>query len=344
MRISSAHAPAGASIGRWFALAVTVAVLGVSIAASAAGATTLSSAISSEPCPFIACEDIEGTYIYQFAWNGIPSAKCEVVVSVVEANRQPYYFFEGTARTSRFADIFWKFRAHGVALVDALTGRAKEIHVSEAENAILEESVTVFNHESAEAYYVRWKRGRSKNKTISLEGGIIDLPNLGLTIGCQPLDVGDSGSLKVLIGEDPYTFDYRVTGRERVRAARNEFDSLRIVPTFRKIEVEQKNKPRKVREMTVWLRGSEPHIPLRMKSRTFIGYVTGRLIEFRPASGSGEEESVDASSLTRDRSRVYEFSRSRVPDRSRVCASMGGHRMPEEHRRDKRLAGATFIE
>jgi len=344
MRRPHAHPSVLVSVGRGAACVVIMALLGASSVASSANGASPSFTDPTEPCLPTICESLEGKYVYQFAWNGIPSAKCEVVVSLVGTNERPYYCFEGTARTSKLADIFWRFRARAVALVDALSGRAKEIHVTESENAILEESVTVFNHESLEAHYIRWKRGRTKDKTISLEDGIVDLPNLGLTIGCRPLEVGDAGSLKVLIGEDPYSFDYRVTARERVRTARKEFEAFRVIPTFRKIEAEKENKLPKVKEMTVWLSGSEPHIPLMMRSKTFIGYVTGKLVQMQTASELDGEEPARVSSVT---SHVSDFNTcfpAPLAAPFRVCPMIDGHRISERISRTGDNARVTVSE
>jgi hypothetical protein len=237
----------------------------------------------------------QGTFLYKFAWNGIPSAESEVVVSVEDEESRPHYRFRGTARTSKFVDIFWRFRAHAVAVVDALTGRARKIDVDEQQNRKLKKTETVFDYESSEAHYTRWKKGKAKQKTICLDGNTIDPVCLGLIICQQPLKVGDSAAFTVLVGDDPYALEYSVTARDRISAADREFDALRIEPRFHKIEDEKKNKAPKVRQMTLWLSESEPRIPLRMRTKTFIGHVTGELVQTLPGEPELPNDSASAS-------------------------------------------------
>ncbi|MBI5118640.1 DUF3108 domain-containing protein [Candidatus Poribacteria bacterium] len=219
----------------------------------------------------------EGKYLYEFTWNGVPSATGEVTISAENEGGQPFYYISGTARTSAFADLFWRFRANALAVVDASSGRAKSIHVFDQENARIKETETVFNYEAAEAYYQRWKKGKVRQKTLSLEHDTIDPAALGLILSRQPLKVGDCNAMTVLVGDDSYALEYRVTAHERVFAGESEFNALRVEPTFHIIE-EKRNKPPKVRQMTVWLSESEPRIPLKMRSKTFIGHVTCELV------------------------------------------------------------------
>ena len=227
----------------------------------------------------------EGAYLFKFKWNGIPSAEGNLVVSTETEDGIPSYLFEGSARTSKFADMFWKFRATVVAVIEAVNGRAKKIITTEQERSKHKKTETILDYEAEEARYVRWKKGEKKEKTISLEGGVLDLVSLGVMLAHRPLEVGNSDSFTVLFKDDQYSLEYEVISRERVSAAGKEYDALRVEPKFKKIS--EKKKQPKVRQMTVWLTESEPHIPLRMRSKTFIGHVTGELLKITP--GEPEE-------------------------------------------------------
>lgn len=222
----------------------------------------------------------EGTYFFRFTWNGIPAAEGNLVVSTQMEEGIPTYLFEGTARTSKFADIFWKFRATVVAVVEAVSGRAKKINTIEQERSKHKETETILDYKAGQAQYVRWKKGAKKEKLISLEGGVLDLASLGVMLARRPLHVGDSDSFTVLFKDDQYSLEYQVLSRERVSAAGMSYDALRVEPKFQKITDEEK--VQKIREMTVWLTETEPHLPLRMRSRTFIGHVTGELQKITP--------------------------------------------------------------
>ncbi len=280
-----------ALVGSAFAAAMVILTAGTGPAAGASPAV----APALQPDSPYRPEIPQGTYLYKFAWNGIPSAESKVVVSLEDEGNRPYYRFRGTARTSKLVDIFWRFRAHAVAVVDALTGRARRIDVDEQQNRRLKKTETVFDYESSEAHYTRWKKGEAKRKTICLDANTIDPVCLGLIICQQPLKVGDSGAFTVLVGDDSYALEYSVTARDRISAADREFDALRIEPRFHKIEDEKKNKPPKVRQMTLWLSESEPRIPLRMRSRTFIGHVTGQLVQTVPAEPELPNDPASAS-------------------------------------------------
>lgn len=223
----------------------------------------------------------EGAYLFKFKWNGIPSAEGNLIVSTEMEDGIPSYLFEGSARTSKFADMFWKFRATVVAVIEAVNGRAKKINTTEQERSKHKKTETILDYEAEEAQYVRWKKGEKKEKTISLEGGILDMASLGVMLARRPLEIGDSDSFTVLFKDDQYSLEYQVISRERVSAAGKEYDALCVEPKFKKISEEER--PPKVRQMTVWLTESKPHIPLRMRSKTFIGHVTGELLKMTPA-------------------------------------------------------------
>jgi len=225
----------------------------------------------------------EGKYLYQFTWNGIPSAESELTVTVRGEETRPYYQFEGTARTSKFVDIFWRLRASMVAFVDVVTGRTVKIEVRDQQNRKEKMTETVFNYETSEAYYTRWKKGKKKEKTIELGSGTLDPASLCLLICQQKMQVGDTATLTLLVEDDPYEMQYSVTGRERIVVAGYEFDALRIEPTFRKLEDEGKNKEPKLTLTTLWVSESEPRIPLKMRSKTFVGHVTAELVGVAPA-------------------------------------------------------------
>ncbi len=225
----------------------------------------------------------DGKYRFEFRWNGIPSAESELIVSRFQQDGQPNYRFEGTARTSKAADIFWKFRAHAVAIVDAVSGRASKIRVAERQNSKLKEYETVFDYGSSEAHYTRWKKGRVREKKIKLEGDAIDPIFLGVTLSQQPLEVGDRPSFTVLVGDNPYALELRVVACDRISWGGHEVDAFRIEPIFHKLEDGDKSSSSKVKEMTVWLSKSAPRLPIRMKSKTLIGYVTGEMVELTPA-------------------------------------------------------------
>jgi len=223
----------------------------------------------------------EGNYLYKFRWNGIPAAESEVAVNMETIDGCQCYRIKGTARTSRLADLLWKFRASIEAVVDSLTGRAKKIHTSERQRSRVKETETSFFYDSGEAHYTRSKKGKVKKKTLTLDDGVIDAATLGLILSYHPMDVGDSDKFTVLYGDDKYAVEYEVTGREQVTAAGKEYDTFRLEPRFHKIQ--KKEKPPKVSQMTLWLSEESPRLPIRMRSRTLIGHVTGRLVKITPA-------------------------------------------------------------
>jgi hypothetical protein len=231
----------------------------------------------------------EGKYVYRFAWNGIPSGESELLVTVQDKEDHPYYCFEGAARTSKFADIFWTLRASAVAFVDALSGRTLKINVQDRQNKKLKRTETVFNHDSSEAYYTRWKQGEVKQKTIPLRDGALDPASLCLLISRQEMQVGDAMNFVLLVGDDPYEVEYTVAARERITLSGCAFDTLRIEPSFSKMEDKGKNKKPKIDLMTLWVNESDPRIPLKMQSSTFVGHVTAELVSVEPLGRVAEQ-------------------------------------------------------
>ncbi len=223
----------------------------------------------------------EGRYLYKFSWNGIPSAESELTVTVENRETQPYYFFEGTARTSKFVDIFWKFRASMVAMVDALTGKTLKLRIRDQQNQKTKTTETVFNYDSAQAYYTKWKKDKVDQKTIELRNGTLDPASLCLLLSNEKLQVGDTGSTILLVEDDIYEMNYSVTARDQVNVVGCIINALRIEPTFRLLG-KPSNKPPKLNLITLWVSESEPRIPLKMQTKTFIGHVTAELAQVTP--------------------------------------------------------------
>jgi hypothetical protein len=166
-----------------------------------------------------------------------------------------------------------------------------KISVDNEQNQKLKKTETVFNYGSAEAYYKRWKKENVHEKKISLTGNAVDPASLGLIICQQPLKVKDLCSYTVLFEDDTYALEYTVAAREKITVAGEEFDAFRVEPKFCKISDKKNNKPPKVKSMTLWLSDTEPRIPLKMKSKTFIGYVNGELAAVTPNDGKGQRSS-----------------------------------------------------
>jgi hypothetical protein len=236
---------------------------------------------------FAQCSIPEGKYVYKFDWNGIPSAESEMLVTLKNKDSQPYYCFDGTARTSKFVDIFWRLRAHIVAFVDALTGRTVKIDLNHQQNKKMERAETVFDYESSEAVYTKWKKGEVKQKTIRMPEGTIDPMSLCLLVSQQKMQVGDSNELILLLEDDAYKVRYNVAEQERIIVGGCDFDALRIEPSFSRME--KKDKPTKVDLMTFWVTASEPHVPLKVQCKTFIGHVNGELVNMVPVARLNSE-------------------------------------------------------
>ena len=267
---------------------ISTALILVASISIVATAEDISDTTTETPQELLLPEQIlpEGKFLFKFTWNGIPAAQSEITVGVDESEEEPNYLFAASVRTSRFADMFWKFRATMSAAVGTFSGQARSIEISEQANSRFEETRTVFDYDTGEAHYTRWKKGKVKEKIISLDGGVIDLASLGVILCVRPLEVGDSDRFTVLFEDDRYSLDYEVISREKIRVAGERHEALRVRPKFHKIT--DKDREPKVRKMTVWLTETKPHLPLRFRSSTFIGRVTGELVKSTPLKEKDE--------------------------------------------------------
>jgi len=248
--------------------------------------TFASKSIPDEQAPptdeFAQCTIPEGKYVYKFDWNGIPSAESVMMITLKNEDTKPFYCFDGTASTSKFVDIFWRLRAHIVAFVDAVTGRTVKINLDHQQNKKVERAETVFNYKSSEAFYTKWKKGEMKQKTIQMPSGTVDPVSLCLLISQQEMQVGDTNDLILLLEDDAYKVHYKVAEQERIVVGGCDFDALRIEPSFSRME--KKDKPSKVEVITFWVTASEPHVPLKVRCKAFIGHVNGELVDMVPAA------------------------------------------------------------
>lgn len=211
--------------------------------------------------------------VYRASWLGIPAAD-----AVVELRRDPHnsqFVGEARIRTNRFIDLFYRMRDYVREDFELTSLAPRRIYIRRQEKNSVNEFTVDFDPKthliSAEKKSAHGEEHRlflSDNPVGPISGVILALS--------QPLAIGQSYTFDVFIGRRRYVMALRPVARERLRIAAGVFDTLRIEVAI--IWSSDARNNRAARSPTLWVTDDERHLPLRIQSATFIGYVRADLI------------------------------------------------------------------
>ncbi len=212
---------------------------------------------------------------YQISWAGIPAAGATIDMHGNPANPE---LWTGEARisTNELVDLLFKTRDYMRENFAHRSLVPRDIYIKQSENQRLHEYL--INFDSASGMVRMVKRHKQKSETVEFRSlhpmGPISGSLMALS---QPLEVGQTLVFDVFGGHNRYVVALKVDRRERVRVALGDFDALRITPTI--LYVSDAEVRGKVREATLWVSADARHLPLRVQTAVFVGYITADLIQ-----------------------------------------------------------------
>jgi hypothetical protein len=228
----------------------------------------------------------ENRYHYQFGWKGIPAFE-GTIQATRHGSLRPWYHFRLEGRTRRWLDLIYRMRDTVDAYVDGvdyLPDLFYARHRAPRDNTNL---VVRFDHDLRVAH-ARWvKNGKEKKREIPFHRPNDPVSALYLLESLRA--PGDQASFEVINGKRNYRVGLHVTGRERLKVKAGTFDTLVIEPTLTRPD-KPDYKP-KFRHMTVWVTDGDTRIPVKLKSRVFIGSISGELVKVTPRPHPAEVKS-----------------------------------------------------
>jgi len=217
---------------------------------------------------------------YQFGWNGIPSASGWAKVTTRRWKGKEYYLLEVSTRTNPLVELLWTMRDHGWTLVDQKTLLPFRHEFYRRENEHRTKHVVFFDRKANVALCIREKLDKNKTDKIKLsfKFGFDPISLSYFLRGCE-WKVGDSRRLELIEDNDKYLFTMTAIAKERISVAAGTFDALKLEPTLKKLTGRKRKGGGKIKKAHIWVTDDERHIPIKLKSKVFIGHIYGDLVK-----------------------------------------------------------------
>lgn len=219
---------------------------------------------------------------YNFGWNGIAAAKCDVrFTTASNGNLQ----FDATGGTIGLVQRLWNYEIKHTALSDAQT--LLPIEVNEVENVRSKRMTTdlLFTPLGVTSEREERKGASVKSKTRKFEfPNVLSVNSALLYLRTQPLPKGAVQRIVVYPSTSAYLCTVRGLGRERIIVSAGSYEALKLDIQLKKIGKKRELMPhKKFRQATVWLSDDADRLPLKIEAKVFIGSVFAELQSVRYA-------------------------------------------------------------
>lgn len=222
--------------------------------------------------------------VFEASWVGIPVAQARFELRKKTAAQPPidsppsdpaHWTAEAWVETNAFADLFYKMRDYVREEIATDTLRTGGIYIVQHENKRLNfYDVTIDRAKGMVTQTKKNHKGTLSKQFISaVPWGPLSGSMMALT---QPLAAGKTYNFDVFAGGQRYVFSFVVDRRERISTPLGDFDAWRVVPDI--LYLSDGNLRGEARGTTLWVSADDRHLPLRIQSEAFIGYVRADLI------------------------------------------------------------------
>jgi len=223
---------------------------------------------------------------YQFGWNGIPSASGTAKVTTRKWKGRDYYLLEINTRTNPLVELLWKMHDHGWTLVERENLLPCRHEFYRRENEHRTKHVVRFDRAANIALCLREKLNKNKTDKIKLSF-TFGFDPIGLSYFLRGLTwkVGDTRRIELIEDNDKYLFTMTALKKERITVAAGTFDAIKLEPSIVKLTGRKRAGGSKIKKAYIWVTDDERHIPVKLKSKVFIGHVYGDLVKLEAAGG-----------------------------------------------------------
>jgi hypothetical protein len=223
------------------------------------------------PIPFHDGEQL----IFQASWVGIPAAQARLEFR--RPKKDPSRWLgEIWIETNPFVDVFYKMRDYVRESMAADTLHTGGVYVVQHEKSRLNYyDVTIDRPAQTVTMTKKNHKGtQSKEYIASDPWGPISGAMMALTQDFAP---GKTYAFDVFSGSQRYVFAFDVQKREQIHLAMGDFDAWKVVPDV--WYVSDGALRSEAHGTVLWISADERHLPLRIETQTFIGYVRADLIK-----------------------------------------------------------------
>jgi hypothetical protein len=234
------------------------------------------------PIPFHDGEQL----IYQASWVGIPAAQARLEFHKEQKQDRQRWLGEIWIETNPFADLFYKMRDYMKESMAADTLHTSGVYLVQHERSRLNYyDVTIDRPAQMVTMTKKNHKGTTSKEYIASDPwGPISGAMMALT---QTFEPGKTYAFDVFSGSQRYVFAFAVDKREKIHLALGDFDAWRIVPDVWYVSDGELRS--EASGTVLWISADERHLPLRIQSQAYIGYVRADLIAI---DGKGGVESA----------------------------------------------------
>ena len=190
------------------------------------------------------------------------------VVSIVEYNGHLAYNLETRAGTNKTFSLFYKVNDRVVSLLDAERFYSLRHEKHLAEGNYRADRWFTFDQEN--------HRAKSKNYDVETYPNVLDVLSAFYFVRTIDFAPGDTLYLPNHTDGRNYPLRVAILRREKVEVPAGEFDCIVVQPILRAPGIfEHKG------SVYIWLTDDEKHMPVLMKTKIVIGYISARLQKYR---------------------------------------------------------------
>jgi len=222
--------------------------------------------------------------LFKLSWGFIPAGQAVLEVLPIETvNGVKTYHFIMQARTNSFIDKIYKYRARIDAYADVNMTRSVMYRKETVTGRSAKKVQVLFDWEKNEALYhhVHTRPGQTpeiskQDKRTALLPGTFD--PLSVFYYTRLLTAGKSFSLAhpVTDGKDCVVATADIVERVKIRVNGTNYDTFLVQPDLKHLDgVFHKKKDAKI---SIWVTADKRRIPVKIKSRVYVGSFTGELV------------------------------------------------------------------
>ncbi len=215
---------------------------------------------------------------YEFGWKGIAAAHATLSVEVVPGDGPRRVKVVGTARTLSWLDWIWKMNDRVEAVFGAESMIPETFDFRQREKGDKIDTHLAISWKDGVATSKRIKNGNPKEWFFPITRAYDPVSAAFLLRGVE-LAPGDSKVVEVLNGKSRYLITMRVAGRETVTVPAGTFDTFRLEPEIRNVNVPPPPPDkRKLRRVAIWISTEAPRRIVKIESEVFWGSVYGEWV------------------------------------------------------------------
>lgn len=214
---------------------------------------------------------------YRVAWQGIPAASGVVTITPGEILGRETMLVEASAETNALVSLLWSFRGSLRTTMHAEGPLPWHFDYRRRIGGSPYETTINFADTGAHGVYLH----RGIRQEVDMPPNVLDPVTAVFRARATDAQPGDALWFDVWTGEVRYAVRLDIRARETIEVPAGTFAALRVVPHLWRIEGRPAPDTR-LRRATIWVSDDPRHVPLRIRSKVFVGSVDVDLVDYAP--------------------------------------------------------------